>query len=222
LSNLTDAELNNVDRLEARLRGILYRFDCPAPQTLGEYRLGLVMASERADIERHLALCPHCRAELATLDQFLHDFSLDVEQKPAPESGIGKAARTVIARLVEWGQGQAGGIALPGLQPAYAGLRGEGGLPRRYVAETISINLSVEPDPEAADRRLLLGLVAPHEGELAAWEGTPVVLQQGGQTVMATQVDDLSNFALSGVAPGAYTLTLQGDPTIVLETVEVA
>ena len=40
---------------------------CPARQELGVYLLGAIEPDQRALVDRHLAACPQCRAELAGL-----------------------------------------------------------------------------------------------------------------------------------------------------------
>jgi hypothetical protein len=225
LNNSTHLETNDLTPFETQLRRILFRFDCPSPEALGEYRLGLLSTQEQTDVKRHLARCPHCRAELTTLDQFLDDLEGLPDRGAASESGAAQRVRTIVAKLVEWGEGLAGSLSIPGrgaLAPVPAGVRGEAGsLPRQYVAEDITISVTVEPDPDTTDRRLILGLVLPPDDDIAAWQGAPVVLEQAGATLSTTEVDDLSNFVFSGVVPGAYDITLQGDPHIRLEAVTV-
>lgn len=67
----TDKEPLNKEVLENALLATLYRKDCPDPMILGEYQLGLLVATEQAQIEAHLTNCPHCQAELSRLGDFL-------------------------------------------------------------------------------------------------------------------------------------------------------
>src|SRR6185312_11397554 len=58
-------------RIENRLIGKLYRWDCPAGQILGEYLLGLLSSEGAAAVKKHLSTCAQCAVEAATLLEFL-------------------------------------------------------------------------------------------------------------------------------------------------------
>ena len=58
-------------RAESTLRHSLYRFDCPAAHTLGEYALDLVDPVERTTIAAHATECHACTAELESLRAYL-------------------------------------------------------------------------------------------------------------------------------------------------------
>src|ERR1700704_827699 len=69
-----DVSLPMMQGLEAtqqRLRGILYRFDCPAPLTLGEYVLDLLAMPARTELARHVLECELCDEELRAARTFL-------------------------------------------------------------------------------------------------------------------------------------------------------
>ncbi len=76
-----------LDNLEATLRTVLYRQDCPEVMVLGEYQLGLLAEVEAAHLAAHLERCPHCQAELARLADFLaEDASLAAPAAPGEET----------------------------------------------------------------------------------------------------------------------------------------
>src|SRR5579872_6398433 len=52
---------------ERTLQQRLFRVDCPAILVLGELALDMLDPAEALEMRAHLALCPHCTAELATL-----------------------------------------------------------------------------------------------------------------------------------------------------------
>lgn len=58
---------------EERLLGILYRFDCPSPLTIGEYFMDLLAEPSRTELARHLCGCGLCNAELRAYGAFLAD-----------------------------------------------------------------------------------------------------------------------------------------------------
>ncbi len=63
------AQVAQLEDLQARLRRRLYRLYCPVSETLMDYCQGLLDAHQRAAVVQHLALCPHCSAEVALLER---------------------------------------------------------------------------------------------------------------------------------------------------------
>ena len=56
---------------QRRLQGILYRFDCPSPLSIGEYVMDLLDAQSRLELAGHALECGPCQAELHTARAFL-------------------------------------------------------------------------------------------------------------------------------------------------------
>jgi anti-sigma factor RsiW len=67
------AQVTAYARTDHVLRKNLFRVDCPAVQTLGDLALELLSPQEVLSVRGHLALCPHCRRELATLEVALQE-----------------------------------------------------------------------------------------------------------------------------------------------------
>jgi anti-sigma factor RsiW len=61
------ARVERIRSLQRRLRHKLYRLHCPATLVLVDYCQGLLNQQSHAQITHHLALCPHCAAEVALL-----------------------------------------------------------------------------------------------------------------------------------------------------------
>lgn len=76
-------DLEMPDDLERALSRNLYRVDCPAAVELGEYQLDLLAAAERAGVEEHLAVCPHCAEEVAELGRYLRRVASELAFMPA-------------------------------------------------------------------------------------------------------------------------------------------
>jgi anti-sigma factor RsiW len=55
--------------VQARLRRWLYRLHCPSSDLLVDYCQGLVDPFQRGALTHHIALCPHCSAEVALLER---------------------------------------------------------------------------------------------------------------------------------------------------------
>jgi hypothetical protein len=67
------ARLYEMRKLEATLMQRLKRFECPLPQQLGDYHMGMLEGEDNYRIEQHLAICPLCQNEINILIQFLDD-----------------------------------------------------------------------------------------------------------------------------------------------------
>jgi anti-sigma factor RsiW len=63
------ARVAQIRRLQARLLRRLYRLHCPSSGVLVDYCQGLLDPFQRAAVSHHLALCPHCAAELNLLQR---------------------------------------------------------------------------------------------------------------------------------------------------------
>jgi anti-sigma factor RsiW len=181
------------------LAKMLYRADCPPSVELGDYHLGLLDKTRAAQLQGHLAECPHCAKELATLGHYLDTLATQLPTVPEPEQpGRTARVRVFVAQLLQ-----------PGT-PIYA-LRGEddGSAPLMYAAADGVVQISIEtpPDPAAQDQRLVLGLVTGMD--TAGWQAHLWPETAAGATA-SVPVDAFGNFAAQGVLPGNYQLILSG------------
>jgi anti-sigma factor RsiW len=187
-------------RAESRLRRGLRRFECPSPQSLGDYELDLVPAEERRQIAAHVVECPRCAEEMQTLRSFLAAGLAP----PAPAETPVARLRRVVAQLV-----------LPGPTTAYAGLRGMGdAATQTYRADELTITLDTTYTAPLK-RANLLGLVWQETGAPATLPGAPIRLVDRRERVWSTQLDELGNFAFSGIPPGRYRLEVELDDQLV-------
>lgn len=187
-------------RLHNRLTTCLYRAVCPSPVALGEYHLDLLPGGEAQAVTQHLGECPHCKREIAQLEDYLAGLA------PTLKTGLLEKAkgqvRVLIARLAS--ELEAGQMGQPALAPAYAGLRGAEEA-RIYQADDVQVAVEVQDDAERPGRKVLLGLVIGAEpGELEAH------LWQAGEQIAVVPLDELGNFVIPELAPGGYELILSG------------
>lgn len=192
---------------QQELTARLYRHECPAPLTLGEYHLGL-LAGDKADaVGEHLAVCPHCRQEVAGLEAYLHDLEPSLAARLLSEAK--ERVRVVVARLTS--------PPGPALAPVYAAVRGEEEALYVYEAEEMQIAVEVQDDAEAPGRKVILGLVtgaAPAGGEATLW--------RAGQRIAAAPIDELGNFVIGDLEAGSYDLIVSGQQLEVhIEELEV-
>jgi hypothetical protein len=165
---------------------------------LGEYHLDLLPRDRAAAVAQHLVDCPHCRGEVAQLANYLAELAPDLEFTPL------ERARVWVARLVDTAR-EMGQPGIPALAPAYAGVRGAEEGPRLYQAGEAQIAIETQEDPEQPDRRVLLGLITGME--TPGWQAH---LWQAAECIAQAPVDELGNFVLPNLAPGAYELILVG------------
>jgi hypothetical protein len=199
------AEVERYARAQSQLRQGLYRFDCPSPQTLGEYQLGLLSPEERQRTAAHVVDCPHCAAEIRSLNAFLAD-----EVVPSPT--LIERLRRVVATLVS-----------PAARPAVS-LRGaaETGA-RTYRTGEVTVNLRVEA--AGRGRYLVVGLVdrtSPEIRDDPGLAGRAVRLIASGGDVTATQIDIVGGFDIEEISAGPYQMEIAlDDQVVVIEGLEI-
>lgn len=187
--------------LQNHLRRRLFRVVCPPPQALGDYHLGLLDPDERYEVAQHLADCPRCAAELRTLRVYLADNS-PIGATAGIERAVG-ALRRVAASLVS-----------PGPNLAYAGLRGGPAESQTFRAGDVAISIGVSPTSRRG-RSTVSGLITRDEQPSSLFADRDVRLLVENRVVETARVDDLGNFDLENVIPGAYTLEIDLDDALV-------
>ncbi len=188
--------------LEQMLRERLYRALCPDPMELGEYQLGRLDRARAEVIQRHLAECPHCMAELSSLQEYLAAVAPDIEYRVGGKTDIWLARRIPLT-------GQTRG-ASP-LAPAFA-VRGKPGvdLQRFSIGEDGGeLAIEIEPDPERPGRKVLLVILMGIEVPLPPGHMT-AALWLSGQQVASAETDELGNLIIPNLLPGLYDLILTG------------
>lgn len=188
--------------LEQRLTTSLYRLACPSPLALGEYELGLLEAADARAVAFHLQHCPHCATEIANLTTYLAAVAPTIELEPTLP--LVERTRILVAHLVE----QLSPLgALGGLTPATAGVRGAAGAQLVYTVEDVEVIIDIQVDLQYPDQRMILGLVLG----LPAAQTVTAHLWRMDRSVTTTTVDDLGNFVMEALTPGAYDLILSSD-----------
>lgn len=184
-------------RVESRLVGMLYRFDCPDAMVLGDYELGRLAPAARTAAAAHVAGCAPCGAELAQLRDFLR---IDL---PTPAAGgLGRVRRAVAALLAP-----AGGRAA-------AGLRGAEDDIRTYTVDGLAITIEVEW-AEWRHRGTITGLVSPTDERYPLAEWAVGLYDAGELLVTSTTVDSVGTFSFEAVATGTYRVGLAQDDRVV-------
>lgn len=183
----------DAEQFENTLQSLLYRWDCPPPELLGDYRLKLTDPPESAAIEQHLEHCALCRDELHAFDQLLADDDLPPEDRAMSRTGPAPSARAL--------------PLLSSQMPARrAALRGEDAEPARFVFESdVTVYLFVEAQ---LDHFLLLGQMAVSPDHRAIWNGALVEVWFGAELAATATVDEDSTFRCTLSALQALTVRI--------------
>jgi hypothetical protein len=176
------------------LQRSLYRFDCPDAHTLGEYQLELLEPEQRMRIAAHANECDDCRTELQTLRSFLST------PTDAPESTFEKVRR-VVATLFS---------PAPGV--AYGALRGTAESDTRVFAVD-DVTITVGPGQRSGT---LMGLVMVGDAPADTLAGHEVRLVPNVGFPTRGRLDDLGNFEIEQLRPGAYVLEVDLPGSLVI------
>lgn len=182
--------------MEDDLQQLLYRSHCPSPDVLRDHYWLHLSADERRRVEAHLRTCPHCKAELANLDQFIGS-----EQQEPSGTLLDRAreaaerACLIVARL-----------ASPSPRPVPA-LRGETREVLLFEAEDVAVSLNMEQ--EATGRYTLFGQVLSEEPTRYAGGDVRLIAQEQRIEPIQTNIDASGGFSLVGLHPGIYHLSVQ-------------
>jgi|GEM_PF-819084 len=199
-----------LSQTEQALTAALYRIDCPPPQTLGEFQLGLLSGAAQMAIADHLEICTRCRQEVAQLSDFMamDAFLLPQEQSAdvsssQPDRKLG-SVRTLIATLIDRIDD-----AFAPLSPALAGLRGQEADQQVFQIDDIQIILDVQPATAPSDQYAIYGLILGLDPE----PGAQVAVWREAAYMESADVDDLGNFVIPALRRGAYELILNSGNT---------
>jgi len=181
-----------------QLRARLYRSTCPSSMELGDYHLGLLPASQKLVVAQHVRECPHCRREIAELEEFLAE--------PDVQLGLMEPVKRLVAQLISSGSA-----------PAFGALRGESKGPLLFEADGVVITLDVSPGPNG--QVSILGQVVADDQD--SWTGANVELQQEDTSSLTTSLDDLGAFRFEAIRPGATKFIITSTDNVVIETPEI-
>ncbi len=197
--------LANAQALEQQLHRHLLRWDCPSPQQLADFHLGL-LEPQAADLGLHIVGCARCQAELAELRGFLAAGNERPARVPAPQPDRRARAglREILAQLLPQ-------------TPALA-LRGESQAPLMAAAGEVLV--IVETQAAGGTYTLVGQVAAPAQDE---WNGALAQLAGAGEITHSAVVDELGGFRLAGVPAGTHTLRLtpRAGNVIVLPTLDL-
>ncbi len=204
------ARLDDLRRFEQHARGALYRWDCPAPEQLGVYHMGLLTGTEERAIARHLTLCVRCADEVEVLRSFLAGDTAPQPQvvpDDAPPWQVRTPLSTMVARIA------------PRL--GWGAVRGGGQAPT--IAQSDVATIILDPIPQAPTETMLVGQIADDQDDQDRWTGALVAAYLKGAFVGAAVVDDLGSFTCGPLPEGIVDIfiTSETGPTIQIPGVAI-
>jgi hypothetical protein len=173
---------------DSGLQSVLWRQTCPSAETLRDYHAGYVSQTQQTQLEAHVAVCPHCQAELREFAAGLRTDEADTSLWSKAESFLSQVG-LMVAQLV---------TPIHSLRPA---LRGEMREVLLFEAGNTAVSLNVET---IENNRFTL------HGQVLA-EQTPtgrVRLTAVNQPTQEYPLSSTGTFSLIGIPPDQYQLTI--------------
>lgn len=170
---------------ELKLRAALYRATCPSAHDLAERALALLTRERSAEIDAHLAACPHCTAEMEELS------ASGGTTLPFVERARG-VVRHIVLQLMELLSPSQPRLALQGLRGALWSAT--------YQGEQYTLSLMKQQGAEGIE--IMGGLLGAIE------EGGEVQLRQGSMVVAQSPLSLAATFTLKQPPPGDYELLI--------------
>jgi hypothetical protein len=191
--------------IEISMKAKLFRADCPAPQTLGDYHAGLLTPDDRKMIAAHLNLCASCRSELQTLIDFLAaDLDETVPLPEVPPNNIIRPPTTYFQ------------AATP--------LRKVRGSDKRQLRATVN-GVQLFFDLQRSPKGIALeGLLVPQEKkEMSVWVGSLVEIRTVNELLSVCYIDDMGTFRCELIPEGMVyvRITSVGGRSIVVSDLEI-
>ena len=183
-----------VEAFDQLLETVLFRTDCPSPERLYTRQVDQLSVIENHAIDRHLAACPHCSAEYASL--------------AAPQPKLNSWRETVQAWIK---------TLIPDITPVLAKLVGDEpkmALRGNKVAKTIfeageyRVLLKVSPSAKTANQSALQGSVFNLDNPLEQFDGQIHLMDKNKQT-REVSINDYGFFAINRIDSGDYTLLIR-------------
>jgi len=204
------ARLEHARRLEHMLKTQIpkrQRSDCPSPQRLGDYHLGLLSPGHAQAIRQHLTTCPYCSTELAELREFM------AADPPPPPPARRPWTPPAVLRPPQWTPLRARIVQ----RPSALALRNVAA--PSIVAEAAGTTITLDIDPHGTGQFTMFGQVMAEADD--PWLGALVEVRQEGVLRAIAPVGDLGTFQCGPLHPAMteVRITAENGHSIVLPDV---
>lgn len=218
-----DPEDSALERLDAALVRVLWRADCPSPDTLLARAWQTLPAEEAAHVNAHLALCPRCRQEMALLAEAADPSGAPQPTAPPepatprpalpnPGRALANATRALADSAVAGMRTFIAQLA-PASEPALAPLRGAA---ENLIYEFEAGVLILDVQPAAPGKRTLEGQLLRSDAEPSHQGGWVHLRLDDDSAPLAQPMDALGIFHFDELRPGVYSLRIEGPDFVVL------
>jgi hypothetical protein len=224
------------------LTSSLYRSQCPSPSTLANYctpiSYNLLSSDTRMQVAEHIAVCPLCSTEVATLRHDLASTDLFPERESVGRATVHTfSAPATVRRLVATLQTQRPQLVTrSSTNEAGGNTASDASWPKHYKADTLDVSLHLSRGSNGDIMLLGLFTSTDPDQDIGAFEGCVVDLytypiareehaQQNGRVArpqQSTQVDDLGNIVFKAVPVGVYTMLVHlPDIKLIIEGINI-
>ncbi len=185
---------------ETRLKAILFRSDCPSNMELGDYELGLLSSQRREELDSHMAVCPHCQADLVQMRQFMAIPAIGIESAKSDGEQKSPLLERIKVIFVDLLSPSAGMQRPASLQPVFRGA--ENNMRTRVIeTDTYVISISAIEDKTSYPKQQIIGNVMPLSDDDETFQHWTASLWRSGALVTSTPLADDSYFIFEDVQP---------------------
>jgi anti-sigma factor RsiW len=188
------ALLAEAGQRENTLMDILFRHDCPSPDSLRDFAMTLLGDLENAAVLSHLQDCALCRAELAEMRAFVNSDELALEE--APQAVSAKDSTDIFTQLGDLLLRGSTGRALPALRGEDQDL---------ITFETEGFTMLIEIVQEAGAYAVMGQIIAAN---LSDWIGALVECRQEKQVRATAFVSEAGIFRCAPSVTGPINLRI--------------
>jgi len=187
-----------MDKIEEKLKAILFRSDCPSKMDLGEYELGLLGNQRRDEVATHLTACPHCQYDLVQMRQFMAIPAASIElaaDRAEQKSPLLDKIKVIVVDLLLSPAGMQGAGSF---QPVFRGAESE---IRTSVVEADDyiVALTAQEDEATHSRRQIIGDITALNDDNAGFQNWTAMLWRSGQLLASTPVAEDSHFIFADI-----------------------
>ena len=178
-----------MDSTENRLKAILFRRDCPSKMDLGEYELGFLNSQRREELDSHMAVCPHCPADLVQMRQFMALPAIGIESVKREVEQTSPLLERIKVIFVDLLTPPATMQRAGSLQTVFRGA--ENNMRTRVIQmDTFVISLSTIEDKTSFPKQQIIGNVMPLFDDDEACQNWTASLWRSGALVTTTPLAD--------------------------------
>lgn len=183
-----------MDRIENKLKTILFRSYCPSKMDLGEFELGLLSPQRENEIGAHLVSCPHCQADIVQMRQFMALPAIGIEKAAVVTEQKSPMLERIKVIVVDLLSPPAGMQSPAALQPVFRGAESET-TTRVIEADAYIVAITASSDKISKSKHAIIGDITPLFDDDETFQDWTAGLWRSGQLLASTEVGADSHFS---------------------------